>query len=306
METSDAAEASLLSVLQALALPADGQIALYPEGRCVPCSLSLMWGWWSREFQAAWLSQDRSAEQRQALQQLEQVSEEAARSHRCHDNDAVRQGAEFAALRQVAAEALSVLGGTTGSPDLQYLPGTPQHAARCEQVERERKQRQRAARRPGKAKLRYHRALFEALQETPVVSRRQEELLREREQALGIRLPEAVFELLSLDGIAELFREHSNADELITNDEFDAWRKLEQLGIPAEVQQGYLRVAVENQGVVAFYVPLEGSADPPVFHNNDQWPEDLSQVDWVHCAQRFSEFVRMMMVPADDADPRSP
>jgi hypothetical protein len=61
------------------------------------------------------------------------------------------------------------------------------------------------------------------------------------------------------------------------------------------VAQGYLCVAVENQGVVGFYVKLDGSEDPPVFHNNDDWNSPLAEVAWVHCTDTFSEFLRAMM-----------
>ena len=54
-------------------------------------------------------------------------------------------------------------------------------------------------------------------------------------------------------------------------------------------------MAVENQAVVGFFAALDGSPDPPIVHNNDQWLKDLSQVEWVSCADSFSAFVRGMM-----------
>lgn len=293
---TSAAEDSLRSTLRILSLPASEQIAWIAPDRCIPCTLSNLFTWWSREFQDQLEANELTVSQQQMLQSLEESGQDAARSHQCHDNSAVQSGAEFAALRQVAAAALAEFGWPPGPPDRQYVPGTPEHTARCKQAERQRKQQQRAARKTGKAKLRYHQRLFAELGATPTVSKRNEQLLREREEALGIRFPQAVFELFSIEGIAEMFREHSNSDELVTNDEFDEWKKLAQLGIPAEIQQGYLRVAVENQGVVAFYVPVDGSDDPPVIHNNDQWVEDLAMVNWVPVADHFSEFVRMIML----------
>jgi hypothetical protein len=296
----NAAKNALESTLRALSLPADAQIAVIPMGRCVPCTLAHLFSWWAREFQEEFLMSAALTEgQRQALQRLDEASQDAARSHQCHDNQAVHSGAAFGALRQVAAAALSEFGCDAGLPDRQYIPGTAEHAARCEQAERERKQLQRAARRPSKARLKFHQATFTALGATPAISRRNVQLLRKRERTLGVRFPQAVFELFSIEGIADLFREHSNADELVTNDEFDVWKKLALLGIPSEISQGYLRVAVENQGVVAFYVPLDGSEDPPVLHNNDQWIDDLSAVAWVTVADSFSGFIRAMMGDED-------
>lgn len=295
-DSTHSAVEALHSTLSTLSLPAAAQIAAIPTGRCIPCTLAQMFTWWSREFRDELTTGAALTEvQLQALERVAEASEEAARSHQCHDNEAVHSGAAFVALREVAAAALAEFGYEPCSPDRRYIPGTPEHAARCEQAERERKKNQRTRPQSPEAKLRFHRAMYAAIGASPVVSKGNVQVLRKRERVLGVRFPAAVFELLSLEGAAELFREHSNADELVTNDELDDAKKLEQFGAPAEIRQGYLRVAVENQGVVAFYVPLDGSDDPPVFHNNDQWDDDLKSIEWVKVSDSFSRFVCAMM-----------
>lgn len=286
-------ETSLRSVLQALALDAEAQIALYEPGRCVPCLLSMTIPHWQQHAAAAataGLPQDR----RQVLSAVVDASSTASLSHACYDNRALK-GPDFASLRRTAQNALRVWGWEMGAPDPQFLYGTMAAAQQATQSRQVRRREQHDARRPGRPKLRYHKKLMQALEVTPALSEKNVRLLQEREQELGIKLPASLVELLSLSGISELFRERSNQDELITNTEFDEWRKLERLGDPSEVLQGFLCVAIENQAVTGWYVPLDGSDDPPVFHNNDQWLEDLSQTEWVHCADSFSRFVRDMM-----------
>lgn len=286
-------ETSLRSVLQALALDAEAQIALYEPGRCVPCLLSMTITHW-QQHTAPGAVEGHSQDRRQILSAVVDASSKASLSHACYDNRAL-ENSEFASLRRTAQHALRVWGWDTGAPDPQFLYGTLAAAQRATQSRQRRQREQSDARRPGRPKLRYHQKLMQALGVTPAFSERNLQLLQDREQELGIKLPASIVELLSLAGITELFRERSNQDELITNAEFDEWHKLERFGDPREVHQGFLCVAVENQAVVAWYVPLDGSADPPVVHNNDQWLEDLSQTDWVHCADSFSRFVRDMM-----------
>ena len=67
---------------------------------------------------------------------------------------------------------------------------------------------------------------------------------------------------------------------------------LEELGLPEETRQGYLRVATEAQAVVGWYVRLDESDDPPVYDNNDQWDEeDLGNVDWQQDSASFTNFI---------------
>ncbi len=110
------------------------------------------------------------------------------------------------------------------------------------------------------AQLRFHAQLFEHLGVQPVMSKASEAVLAEREEVCGVMFPASVREWFSLSGVFDLFRECTNADELVTNERSDGEWQLRQLGDPDEVAQGYLRVAVENQGAVGFYVRLAGRA----------------------------------------------
>jgi hypothetical protein len=295
---SDAAgtdfETSLRSVLQALALDPQAQIALYEPGRCVPCLLGAAIQHWEQSVPRRWMK-ELAPDRRQALAAAAEAASAASRSHACYDNLALTGGPEFAILRQTANDALRIWGWQPGTPDPQFLYGTSAAAERAARPEPQRRPARNSAPARGKPRLVYHKQLVQALGFTPAIAERNVQLLQQREQELGITIPASVFELLSLEGITGHFRERSNQDELITNEEFDESRKLERLGDPRELAQGFLCVAVENQGVVGWYVPIDGSADPPVFHNNDQWLEDMSKIDWVPCADSFSAFIRDML-----------
>jgi hypothetical protein len=59
-------------------------------------------------------------------------------------------------------------------------------------------------------------------------------------------------------------------------------------------------VGVGSQGIVTLYAALDGSDDPPVFHDGDQSgteddEHDLSEVDWAPVAPHFSSFVFDLM-----------
>lgn len=146
------------------------------------------------------------------------------------------------------------------------------------------------------ASLHFHQELFDGLGLEPRVSQQSLAVIAEREKVCGVKFPAAVTEWLSLEGVFELFRNHTNEDGLVTNNTKDARQALARLGNPEETSQGWLRVAVENQGVVAWYVKLDGSEDPPVFHNNDDWSSPLGQVKWVACADRFSTYLRELIL----------
>ncbi len=135
--------------------------------------------------------------------------------------------------------------------------------------------------------LRFHRRLFASLGVEPVLSTPAEKQLAAREAACGVRFPASVRELFTIKGVHALFRENTNHDELVP---------LSELGVPAELRAGFLRIATENQAVVAWYVKLDGTDDPPVVHNDDHFDVPLAEVPWVACADRFSEFLREVML----------
>ena len=161
--------------------------------------------------------------------------------------------------------------------------------------------------------LQYHNAILELLNVVPTFSDINIELIRQREEACKTTFPISVKEWFSLEGCTELFREYTNQDELVHNYSFDVDEisKISQLGDPEETSQGWLRVAVENQGVVRWYVPLGGSDDPPVFNDNDsycfaesdddesdedfEWKVDLSKIDWVLDSVTFTNFIFDML-----------
>jgi hypothetical protein len=131
--------------------------------------------------------------------------------------------------------------------------------------------------------IRYHRAALEMLGAEPRPSPERRRLIAEREHACGVAFPPSVVEWFALEDAAALFHDNSNEDRL---------EPLESLGEPAETRQGYLRVAVENQAVVAFYVRLDEGDDPPVYDNNDEFgQEDLSRIAWNPLSASFSNYV---------------
>jgi hypothetical protein len=133
------------------------------------------------------------------------------------------------------------------------------------------------------AAIRHHGPALEMLGVTPERSPARERLIARRERACGVAFPAAVVEWFGLDDAHRLFEDNSNQDRL---------EELDELGDPAETRQGYLRVAWENQGVVAFYVRLDEGDDPPVYDNNDEFgQEDLAQVSWNPVSVSFSNFV---------------
>ncbi len=147
--------------------------------------------------------------------------------------------------------------------------------------------------------LRFHRRVFEKLGEEPAPSEENAQIVAQREKELGVKFPASVREWFSLEGVFELFRANTNEDELVTNEHLADGQRLAMLGDPDETARGYLRVAVENQGVIGWYVPLDGSDDPPVLHNDDDWDSPVDEVVWVRCSDRFSEFLFSMMCKGD-------
>lgn len=129
----------------------------------------------------------------------------------------------------------------------------------------------------------YHRAALEMLGVPARRSPERERLIAERERVCGVAFPPAVVEWFAQEDSHRLFHDHSNEDDL---------EALEALGDPAETRQGYLRVAIENQAAVAFYVRLNEGDDPPTYDNNDEFLEEqLARVAWNLVSASFSNFV---------------
>src|SRR5262245_35078012 len=107
-------------------------------------------------------------------------------------------------------------------------------------------------------------------------------IIEQREAACATRFPASVREWFSIESAEALFYENTNQDNL---------QELTELGDPQEAAQGYLKVATENQAVVAWYVRLGEGDDPPVFDNNDQWNDDLSRTAWRENSKTFTNFI---------------
>ena len=130
---------------------------------------------------------------------------------------------------------------------------------------------------------RYHRAALEMLGVPARRSPERARLIAEREALCGVTFPPAVVEWFALEDGDRLFHDYSNHDRL---------EALEQLGDPAETRQGYLRVGIENQGVVAFYVRVDEGDDPPTYDNNDEFGEErLDRIQWNFLSASFSNFI---------------
>jgi hypothetical protein len=130
---------------------------------------------------------------------------------------------------------------------------------------------------------RYHRAALEMLGVPARRSPERSRLIAERERLCGVAFPPAVVEWFAQEESDRLFHANSNEDSL---------EALETLGDPAETRQGYLRVGIENQGVVAFYVRLDEGDDPPTYDNNDEFDEErLDRIEWNLLSVSFSNFI---------------
>jgi Transposase IS66 family len=132
------------------------------------------------------------------------------------------------------------------------------------------------------ARLTYHQPVLGLLGVEPVLPFDRLAVIEERERVCGVRFPASVREWFAVQGAEALFHDNTNEDDL---------EKLEELGDSAETRQGYLRVATENQSVVAWYVRLDEGDDPPVYHNNDEWNEDLSKTNWQESSVTFTNFI---------------
>jgi hypothetical protein len=95
-----------------------------------------------------------------------------------------------------------------------------------------------------------------------------------------------VREWFAIESAESLFYRKTNQDHL---------EELASLGDARDTAQGYLKVATENQGVVAWYVRLAEGDDPSVYDNNDEWNDDLSKTNWRMFARTFTSFIFDMM-----------
>lgn len=132
------------------------------------------------------------------------------------------------------------------------------------------------------AQLKYHQPILDLLEIEPVIPVDRIAAIEARERICGAQYPASVREWFALENAEALFHDNTNDDHLI---------ELAELGDPAETKQGYLHVANENQGVVGWYVRLAEGDDPPVYHNNDDWNEDLSKTDWQPISETFTNFI---------------
>ncbi len=132
------------------------------------------------------------------------------------------------------------------------------------------------------SQLTYHRSVLDLLGISPVLSVDRVATLDERERVCQTKFPASVREWFAVQNAEAVFRDHSNDDLLET---------LDKLGNPDDTRQGYLRVATENQAVVAWYVHLSEGEDPPVYHNNDDWGGDLSATSWQSTSVTFTSFI---------------
>jgi hypothetical protein len=130
--------------------------------------------------------------------------------------------------------------------------------------------------------LRYHQAVFDLLGQEPRPSAARLESLRRHEERCGRAFPAAIVEWFALEDADEIFADNTTPDFLAAFDE---------LADPAMIAQGFMAVADENQGVVAWYARLKGADDPPIYDNHDS-PDPA---DWRFCSATFSAFIHHMI-----------
>jgi hypothetical protein len=153
------------------------------------------------------------------------------------------------------------------------------------------------------SKLGHCSRVLESLGLDPLPSPRRLAIIAERERACGVSFPAAIREWFAVDGVGDAFRDNTNHDELIDNNVVGELDKLNALGDPDQVAEGYLLVAVENQGVVAWFARLDGSDDPPIvqadpdeLYDDDGELVDLAEVEWTPCTDTFTEFIEEMLL----------
>jgi len=136
--------------------------------------------------------------------------------------------------------------------------------------------------------LKYHRDAAKMLPRMPRISKSSAELVKHREQQLGITFPESVREWYSLAGAVQVLERYSNDDDAFPVEElgkpFDDWYG----GGPKDfLSENLLLFMHENQGVCNWAIKLDGGPDPAVVVEVDTAPD----ADWLPCTDRFSVFV---------------
>ena len=300
--SQSAAERELHLVLNAIAAPAEDQLDVY-HGICIPHSLEGRFEYTSGRVLNA-RKKPPSAGCRAAIEDLagrfKRVHEDGR--HACGEDAYVTGSPIWDEVRQSARRALDAFGWPCEDPRRDTVVKETIVWGE-DKVPRSRKRRPSWARAwtGGDTTLKYHRALFEMLDIDPVVSAPFARIVAEREQALGRKLPASIAELFRLRGIFDLFDENAGGETLgpfVYQGDHRA--RLRALGHPRHVEQGYMIVSVASQGIVTLYAALDGSDDPPVYHDGDQSgteddEHDLSEVDWVPVTPSFSGFVFDMM-----------
>lgn len=136
------------------------------------------------------------------------------------------------------------------------------------------------------AVLKYHHAIFDLLDRTPVISETAQALIAEREKACGVTFPASVKEYFSVEGAVKLFGQQTPHYLTLLN----------ELGKPEEVAQGYLHVATENQAVVLWFARLDGSEDPAVYHDDNRYFDlEFSAINWAFNSATFTNFIFDML-----------
>jgi hypothetical protein len=135
--------------------------------------------------------------------------------------------------------------------------------------------------------IRFHNAIFQLLGVEPVFSSSAQKTIAQREKVCMTTFPASIKEWFSIEGVGKLFAENTTPDYLV---------ELDELGEPDEMAQGYIRIASENQAVVVWFARLNGSDDPPVFHDNNQYFDtDFGAIDWQFVSATFTGFIFSMI-----------
>jgi hypothetical protein len=144
----------------------------------------------------------------------------------------------------------------------------------------------------------YHQNLFDLLDQELPLSAEAVRMIEECERRCGRALPAAVREWYSLEGTVHL---HPSGEWPDPNEEGSLWHAFSNGDHPrplAEVLEvfaqawppgpegGFVRIVTENQGCARWYIPADGSDDPPVWCDNDR--ADVQ--DWTK-EEPFSTFV---------------